>query len=237
MGSIKVEAEIDIIETTRRKQLISLLNDPNLDIQMNKLKFSPSLFSKLNNKKSNFIARIGYQGQSKKRIIIAQDNNLHNLFEKINKYLQDNFPQLISTLKRNAEWRSHNPTLSQVQALLNNGFEIKVEKDGISYSYNEKPLTKGLATFLIEKSIREKKNKKKYSNLEYIQSLNEEEKNWTNFSWIKVVNQKGETQKYILPLRLNEDFCYIQIIQDILGKFRASVISRKNRGKVCIYVS
>jgi hypothetical protein len=135
---------------------------------------------------------------------------------KIEEYVKKKYPQAAANVRRDAEWKKQSATSAQLAQLW--------KYDESLYQKGEQ-MTRGELSFLLDKFSREKPSKKvsKLFNVE-VAPLDKESKKMTSYEWIVIKsNKEGASDTYILNIRIPDNFNYLEVVQNILGKFEAKI--------------
>lgn len=170
-----------------------------------------------------YTAKLGLKGQPKKPVSLAQSPNLKEVFQSVELYVKTHYPHSVAQLTRSSEWRNEPATETQRTYI--------ARKFGVECG----DLTQGSASIWIEKlSIEAKKEKDSSLIGSTLNRLNQEQRRWTQFEWL-ALKQRNDT-KFLLYLQVPTDFCYLEVSQNILGKYETRVLSRRLNNKTTVKV-
>eukprot|EP00027_Filamoeba_sp_ATCC50430_P010294 CAMPEP_0168548270 /NCGR_PEP_ID=MMETSP0413-20121227/4471_1 /TAXON_ID=136452 /ORGANISM="Filamoeba nolandi, Strain NC-AS-23-1" /LENGTH=590 /DNA_ID=CAMNT_0008578561 /DNA_START=511 /DNA_END=2280 /DNA_ORIENTATION=+ len=173
----------------------------------------------------SYVAKLGFK-RGKGSTKIAEDYDRVNLFRMVEAHMMEKYPLVADSLRRNAEWRLEPVSEAQKEYIAN---KWKQE-------VNDK-LTRGETSFWIEKLLREERLNKRRLQLYYgteappkitIDRIQDPSlRDYVQFEWMQLNDPSVEMEQYYLPVRIPSDFCYLEVTQNLLGKFQARVIRRQ----------
>jgi hypothetical protein len=147
---------------------------------------------------------------------------LKEVLKQVEQYVTERFPQAVATIRCDAPWRQLPSTKAQQEYLASR--YPNAPKNIIPSALN-----RGDMSFLLEKLAKEEKNKKKKASFETASRLDKNWRNIVNFEWTqirKIDAFSEETTSYILPLQVPYEASFVEVTQNLLGRFQSRLVKR-----------